>query len=81
MFWGLGGWFGLGRVVRQITAPPPPRPSSGQGLVPGQPFRSPGLVYEEFIRKGGGGRGGGGWHKALVVGSVSLWQRLLASRP
>ena len=22
----------------------------------------------------------GGWHKALVVGSVSLWQRLLASR-
>ena len=28
------------------------------------------------------GRGGGGvWHKALVVGSVSLWPRLLASRP
>ena len=26
-----------------------------------------------------GGRGG--WHKALVVGSVSLWRRLLASRP
>ena len=25
--------------------------------------------------------GGGGWHKALVVGSVSLWWRLLASRP
>ena len=24
---------------------------------------------------------GGGWHKALVVGSVSLWRRLLASRP
>ena len=24
--------------------------------------------------------GGGGWHKALVVGSVSLWRRLLASR-
>ena len=24
--------------------------------------------------------GGGGWHKALVVGSVSLWWRLLASR-
>ena len=23
---------------------------------------------------------GGGWHKALVVGSVSLWRRLLASR-
>ena len=27
-------------------------------------------------------RGGGGvWHNALVVGSVSLWRRLLASRP
>ena len=25
-------------------------------------------------------RGGGGWHKALVVGSVSLWRRLLAER-
>ena len=25
--------------------------------------------------------GGGGWHKALVVGSVGLWRRLLASRP
>ena len=24
--------------------------------------------------------GGGGWHKALVVDSVSLWRRLLASR-
>ena len=24
--------------------------------------------------------GGGGWHKALVVGFVNLWQRLLASR-
>ena len=24
--------------------------------------------------------GGGGWHKVLVVGSVSLWRRLLASR-
>ena len=28
-----------------------------------------------------GTRGGGGWHKALVVGSVSLWRRLLVSRP
>ena len=25
------------------------------------------------------GGGGGVWHKALVVGSVSLWRRLLAS--
>ena len=24
---------------------------------------------------------GGVWHKALVVGSVSLWRRLLASCP
>ena len=30
--------------------------------------------------EGGGGFGGRGWHKALVVGSVSLWRRLLASR-
>ena len=29
---------------------------------------------------GGQGGGGGGWHKALVVGSVSLWRRPLASR-
>ena len=32
--------------------------------------------------RGGAGRclsGGGGWHKALGVGSVRLWQRLLAS--
>ena len=28
------------------------------------------------VRRGGGGV----WHKALVVGSVSLWRRLLASR-
>ena len=25
------------------------------------------------------GREGGGWHKALVVGSVTLWRRLLTS--
>ena len=31
--------------------------------------------------KEGLGGGGGGWHKALVVGSASLWRRLLASRP
>ena len=34
-----------------------------------------------FPTMGGGPGGGGGWHKALVVGSVSLWRRLLASRP
>ena len=38
---------------------------------------SPGTRGQSLWR----GRGGGGWHKALVVGSVSLWQRLLASRP
>ena len=26
-------------------------------------------------------KGRGGWHKALVVGSASLWRRLLAFRP
>ena len=29
----------------------------------------------------GAREGGGGWHKAWVVGSVGLWRRLLASRP
>ena len=29
----------------------------------------------------GEGGGGGGLHKALVVGCVSLWRRQLASRP
>ena len=38
------------------------------------PFENPlGLVWR--------GGGGGGWHKALVDGSVSLWRRLLDSRP
>ena len=31
-----------------------------------------------YLSKPGVGRG---WHKALVVGSISLWLRLLASRP
>ena len=35
--------------------------------------------FGEFFSSWSGG--GGGWHKALVVGSVSLWRRLLASRP
>ena len=35
----------------------------------------------EAGRHSGSVLGGGGWHKALVVGSVSLWRRLLASRP
>ena len=42
-------------------------------------FTSPGgtLPLVPFTPNGGGG----GWHKALGVGSVSLWRRLLASRP
>ena len=32
------------------------------------------------VALGRGAGGGGGWQKALVVGSVSLWRRLLASR-
>ena len=36
------------------------------------------MMYTERAGEGGGG---GGWHKALVVDSVSLWRRLLASRP
>ena len=35
---------------------------------------------EVYVHKTGP-KGGGGWHKALVVGSVSLWRRILASRP
>ena len=49
----------------------------------------PDSAYRPAYVWGGGGTsgagaisgGGGGWHKALVVGSVSLWRRLLASRP
>ena len=46
---------------------------------PADPRTSP----ESVARRADGARvgGGGGWHKALVVGSVSLWRRLLASRP
>ena len=51
--------------VDQVTVPHPPTPPRGTTRVGND--------------KGAGG-GGGGWHKALVVGSVSLWRRLLASR-
>ena len=37
-------------------------------------------VLEEVGEEGPGRGGRGVWHKALVVGSVSLWRRLLASR-
>ena len=52
------------------------------------------IVQANVTSMGGGGGGGdtacdeamrgglgGCWHKALVVGSVSLWRRLLATRP
>ena len=38
-----------------------------------------GATHPKMSYPPGGGRGV--WHKALVVGSVSLWQCLLASRP
>ena len=48
----------------------------------GQSAFCPEPQAELHLRRGGGPRGGGeGWHKALVVGSDSLWRRLLASRP
>ena len=47
-----------------------------------------GLTYMHKVRGRDGARvvfgprdGGGVWHKALGVGSVGLWRRLLASRP
>ena len=45
----------------------------------GPPLRTP--FWDSPTRRPPGVGGGGGWHKALVVGSVSLWRRLLASRP
>ena len=51
--------------------PPPCLPRSEDQVVRGQP-----RVTQVMGLRGGGG----GWHKALVVGSVSLWRRLLASR-
>ena len=44
----------------------------------GKAVRGSLMVREGRVSVGGGG---GDWHKALVVGSVSLWRRLLASRP
>ena len=40
-----------------------------------------GNICVVFTRLGGWVCEGGVWHKALVVGSVTLWRRLLASRP
>ena len=53
------------------THPPTPFPWL---VVPTEPLDLPCFAS---LRRGGGG----GWHKALVVGSGSLWRRLLASRP
>ena len=44
------------------------------------PIRCPNGKFRCFPRWSLWSGGGGGWHKALVVGSVSLWRRLLASR-
>ena len=52
-----------------VCVAPPPRPPN----LPARPC---------LLGKGPGTAAGGGvWHKAFVVGSVSLWLRLLASRP
>ena len=48
---------------------------------PQNPFKRFACVHNQSANMRGGGGGGGCWHKALVVGSVSLWRRLLASRP
>ena len=60
---------------------------TGEGIVGGQALRGGGgggcrsvpdpdpHNVGKWVQTGGGG--GGGWHKALVVGSVSLWWRLL----
>ena len=49
----------------------------GQSQAPMVLWPSKGKIHLQGRRGGGGG---GGWHKALVVGSVGLWRRLLASR-
>ena len=60
-----------------ITDPPPaaagPPPPSGTTLWRGLP--------PSVIPVPRASRGGGGWHKALVVGSVGLCRRLLAPHP
>ena len=61
----LWAWASTNKVRRE---PPPPPVSTPPPPPQGRRFPpTPG--------------GGGGWHKALVVGSVSLWRRPLASRP
>ena len=70
---GLEGWVG--------PASPPPLLPLGDADVECwsqvQP-RSKATVHEARVLLMAGG---GVWHKASVVGFVSLWRRLLASRP
>ena len=62
------------------------RPVLHEGGLPGL-FRTSVKANRGLPRRNGAegpitlGGGGGGWHKALGVGSVGLWRRLLASRP
>ena len=63
----------------------PTAPSVGQGSITPCTWVHQGMhrialgMVREISHAGRGG--GGGWHKASVIGSVSLWRRLLASRP
>ena len=72
----LGLWWGKGRSIAHYMAvrtplnPPTPHNAKSPPLPPPRPQ---GAYGQQLV-------GEGGWHKALVVGSVSLWRRLLASR-
>ena len=65
--------YGHENVVCRLHATVDPRTPAKKGnfCVMGEKFRGGGGHDSSF---------GGIWHKALVVGSVSLWRRLLASR-
>ena len=73
----VGAAFGRRPCAFALPRAPDMRPPGG-GLVPNTRSVST-WVWRAVVWSAGGG--GGGWHKALVVGSVSLWRRLLASRP
>ena len=65
-FWGGGGACRAGPLWGRGVGPKWCRVLFKGALTPGPPV---------------GSVEGGVWHKALVVGSVSPWRRLLASRP
>ena len=81
--WGWGG----GQVIGAFASPKAVPSGSSQRVTSTAgtstlPVQDQRWLTRGWEDKGGvGARGGWGWHKALVVGSVSLWRRLLASRP